>query len=572
MCKKVLPVFLALIIAFNAVVPAFATSATATATVTIKSAGGGAVAAGEGTMFAAYTPILSMVLKSGIFFTSIPLLIDTVNMIGDAMSEAAREELADRVANNPESFTVSELVAAQFELAYGKVMYNTNTGALNTSSWAFDASECIAYDWATQENTTNDLTKPAPAIYEYRLTADSPVSLGNTGLSAQIVDNPFSTGHKALKIANAVSGVSAVMSMSSLESDDYIADCSTYLISRPVIRSETSSTDADCSRVGFWLMSICGPLANEEEDGCPYGHVSTRRTVWIGDSTNLYNDPLRMVFSGTGTDLDGKSIDGQVFQDDLGMWRAFDLGINDTIAWDRLLRQSLVATGCAADVQTLVADDPITMPEAGEVLYLPDASALENADTLTKAGAVENDWTQTGESEVSGFWDTLWNWLKQILDAIKSLVQSIVDGIKAVLVWLFVPDLTAFSDLVDVYSSKFAWVEDIYNYIKQIVNRLTWNEPPKISIDLGNAESPGGYDYGGKTYALDMSWYARYKDSVDVIVSGIVWIFFLWRLWRKLPDILSGVGMTIEDSTLDRGHVWRDRAEREERKERRRKR
>ena len=43
---------------------------------------------------------------------------------------------------------------------------------------------------------------------------------------------------------------------------------------------------------------------------------------------------------------------------------------------------------------------------------------------------------------------------------------------------------------------------------------------------------------------LDLSWYAPYKERVDGIVSGFLWLLFLWGLFKTAPGILSGLGIT----------------------------
>lgn len=55
-----------------------------------------------------------------------------------------------------------------------------------------------------------------------------------------------------------------------------------------------------------------------------------------------------------------------------------------------------------------------------------------------------------------------------------------------------------------------------------------------------------GYDYGGKEVALDLAWYQKYKPSVDGIVSGFMWLGYLWMLFTKAPDILNGMGLRNE--------------------------
>ena len=71
-------------------------------------------------------------------------------------------------------------------------------------------------------------------------------------------------------------------------------------------------------------------------------------------------------------------------------------------------------------------------------------------------------------------------------------------------------------------------------------------EPPVIWVHLENAESKYGYDYGGKEVALDLAWYQKYKPSVDGIVSGFMWLGYLWMLFTKAPDILNGMGLRNE--------------------------
>ena len=80
----------------------------------------------------------------------------------------------------------------------------------------------------------------------------------------------------------------------------------------------------------------------------------------------------------------------------------------------------------------------------------------------------------------------------------------------------------------------------IFTFFKE----TAFDEPPKVHIDLGYAESK--YDYGGETYCLDMSWYARYKPTCDTFLSGFMWLVFIWRLFTSLPNIINGVGSAYE--------------------------
>lgn len=67
---------------------------------------------------------------------------------------------------------------------------------------------------------------------------------------------------------------------------------------------------------------------------------------------------------------------------------------------------------------------------------------------------------------------------------------------------------------------------------------------PSIPIHLSAAQSHYGYQYGGDVEVLDLSWYAPYKQTVDSILSGFLWLLFLWGLWKNAPNIISGTGIT----------------------------
>ena len=80
------------------------------------------------------------------------------------------------------------------------------------------------------------------------------------------------------------------------------------------------------------------------------------------------------------------------------------------------------------------------------------------------------------------------------------------------------------------------------------------NNAPYIPVNLGAAQSHYGYDYGGEVGFLDLSWYAPYKQTVDNIVGGFLWLFFAWKLFQKAPGIISGSSMdSSKAEDIERG-------------------
>lgn len=66
---------------------------------------------------------------------------------------------------------------------------------------------------------------------------------------------------------------------------------------------------------------------------------------------------------------------------------------------------------------------------------------------------------------------------------------------------------------------------------------------PSIPLNLGAAESVYGWNYGGEVEMLELDWYTPYKETVDKLTGGFLWLFFMWKLFQRAPDIISGAGM-----------------------------
>lgn len=69
---------------------------------------------------------------------------------------------------------------------------------------------------------------------------------------------------------------------------------------------------------------------------------------------------------------------------------------------------------------------------------------------------------------------------------------------------------------------------------------------PSLKMNLGAAQSHYGFTYGGEIEILDLSWYTPYKATVDNLLSGFLWLFFVWRLFKHAPGIVSGAGMVTD--------------------------
>ena len=70
-------------------------------------------------------------------------------------------------------------------------------------------------------------------------------------------------------------------------------------------------------------------------------------------------------------------------------------------------------------------------------------------------------------------------------------------------------------------------------------------EAPVFYMDFSLADSD--IDYGGKVAAIDFSWYAKYKYTVDRLIVSFCWALFAWRAFKSLPSLIGGGDGVVSD-------------------------
>ena len=141
--------------------------------------------------------------------------------------------------------------------------------------------------------------------------------------------------------------------------------------------------------------------------------------------------------------------------------------------------------------------------------------------------------------KIGAFFTTLWGWLQNIIDAITALPAAIAEKIGA----LFKPDEALLSEITDTFKGKFGFFSTLKQFGSDLFGMTPDTEPPVIWVHLENAESKFGYNYGDKQKIFDMTWYQKYKASVDGLLSGFLWLGYLWLLFKRAPSILNGMQM-----------------------------
>ncbi len=69
---------------------------------------------------------------------------------------------------------------------------------------------------------------------------------------------------------------------------------------------------------------------------------------------------------------------------------------------------------------------------------------------------------------------------------------------------------------------------------------------PSLTIDISGITAALGGSGGGEVEVLDLSWYTPYKQTVDNLISGFLWLGYIWHLFKIAPSILGSVGLSVE--------------------------
>lgn len=134
-----------------------------------------------------------------------------------------------------------------------------------------------------------------------------------------------------------------------------------------------------------------------------------------------------------------------------------------------------------------------------------------------------------------------------ISNSFQSIGTFILDGIKEI----FVPDPHYLDSKVAQIKSKFSpftAIVDTFQVFWHIVEDTNFSEPPVVTVHLSNGTSHYGIDYGDSAHVLDFSWFEPYKASYDVIVSALLWLFFLWRSFRSAGSYMRGTHVTTDQA------------------------
>lgn len=122
-------------------------------------------------------------------------------------------------------------------------------------------------------------------------------------------------------------------------------------------------------------------------------------------------------------------------------------------------------------------------------------------------------------------------------------VYKLIELLGDLLQFLFVPSEDSINSLVNSVKSKFGFIDTISTTVSSIQDMFSNNENlPKMTLTL-----PENKWVNGQIVVIDLSWYAPYKHYGDTIISAFIYIFFIWRIYINLSNIISGTGGAVND-------------------------
>lgn len=146
----------------------------------------------------------------------------------------------------------------------------------------------------------------------------------------------------------------------------------------------------------------------------------------------------------------------------------------------------------------------------------------------------------------------LWDFFTTLISYINPFSENffaykLIDLFQDLFKFIFVPSQERIDAIINTVKAKFEFVDSVktaINSVKDILNNL--GNAPKITLNLKATK----YTEAQNTVVFDLSWYAPYKTYGDLVITGFVYLMFIWRLFVTLPNIVNGVGgsaKTFED-------------------------
>lgn len=143
--------------------------------------------------------------------------------------------------------------------------------------------------------------------------------------------------------------------------------------------------------------------------------------------------------------------------------------------------------------------------------------------------------------DVSGIFDGL----GQVIDWLNPLsenffVYKLIELLGNLFSKLFIPSEGAFEGFEEVFKEKVGFIDVLGQYIEKLKTNLDGKgakDLPKLTVNVDCSY------YTGSVTVFDCSWIEPYKKYTDLIICGFAYLGFMWRLYKRIPSIISGTGV-----------------------------
>lgn len=139
----------------------------------------------------------------------------------------------------------------------------------------------------------------------------------------------------------------------------------------------------------------------------------------------------------------------------------------------------------------------------------------------------------------------MFDWLNPFSDNFigKKIIELLSDSLKS----LFIPSEERITALQETVTSKFDFIETVkiaINSYKDTIINL--GRAPVLTLNLGATK----YTDEMTINVIDLNWYKPYKQYGDLVITAIIYAFYLFRLFYNLPGIISGVVGGFNEETI----------------------
>lgn len=147
----------------------------------------------------------------------------------------------------------------------------------------------------------------------------------------------------------------------------------------------------------------------------------------------------------------------------------------------------------------------------------------------------------------------LWDFLVSLVSYINPFSENffgykLIELIRDLFKLLFIPSEERITALTNTVTSKFNFIDTIKLSVSSLINVVNnVGNAPVLNIKYGATK----YNASG-VFSLDFSFYAPFKGYGDIVITGFVYAMFIWRIFVKLPGIVSGNAGNIE---ISEGHL-----------------